>query len=130
MRADFIFEKTTKVFAFLSVAIVSLMGFLLLMESWPSIQQSGFLFLIKKVWDPVIHDYGALPFVYGTLVSSGLALIMAIPLSLGVAIFLSELAPYYLRRPIAFLVELLAAIPSVIYGLWGLFYLVPLLREK
>ena len=81
-----------------------------------------------SVWDPVADEYGALTFVYGTLVSSILALVIAVPLSLGVAIFLSELAPRWIEQPLSFLVELLAAIPSIVYGLWGIFVLVPWLR--
>jgi phosphate transport system permease protein len=84
--------------------------------------------LTSSEWDPVRGKFGALPFIYGTIVSSILALIIAVPLSLGVAIFLVEQAPRSLARPIAFLVELLAAIPSVVYGLWGIFVLAPFLR--
>ena len=80
-------------------------------------------------WDPVAESFGALPFIYGTLVSSLLALLIAVPLALGAAIFLAELAPFWIRPPIAFLVELLAAVPSVVYGLWGIFVLVPWLRD-
>jgi phosphate transport system permease protein len=80
-------------------------------------------------WDPVNGHFSALPFVYGTLVSSFLALLLAVPLAIGVAIFLTEMCPKASARPLAFLTELLAAIPSVIYGLWAVFVLVPLLRE-
>ncbi len=80
-------------------------------------------------WDPVNGHFSALPFIYGTLVSSFLALLMAVPLAIGVAVFLTEMCPQALRSPLAFMTELLAAIPSVIYGLWAVFVLVPLLRE-
>ena len=80
-------------------------------------------------WDPVNGHFSALPFIYGTLVSSFLALLMAVPLAIGVAVFLTEMCPRFLRGPLAFLTELLAAIPSIIYGLWAVFVLVPLLRE-
>ncbi len=88
----------------------------------------GLSFLASSAWDPNANQYGAAPAIYGTLVSSFLALAFATPLALGVAIFLSEFAPAWLQRPVAFLVDLLAAIPSVVYGLWGIFVLVPFLR--
>src|SRR6202042_1393604 len=86
-------------------------------------------FLTSTIWDPVHEKFGALPFVYGTVVSSLLALAIAVPVSLGLAIFLSDLAPERVRRPLGFVVELLAAVPSVVYGFWGIFVLVPFLRE-
>ena len=95
----------------------------------PSLTRFGAKFLWTSVWDPVAEVYGAAPMIFGTLVSSFLALLMAVPLALGVAIFLTEFAPRWMRQPVAFLVELLAAIPSVVYGLWGIFVLVPLLRS-
>ncbi len=93
-----------------------------------SIREFGFNFLIGSVWDPVKGEFGALPFIYGTVVSSLIAVLIATPLSIGVAVFLVEQAPRSLARPIAFLVELLAAIPSVVYGLWAIFVLAPFLR--
>lgn len=101
----------------------------LLVSAWPSIHKFGFSFIWTSVWDPVGEVYGAAPMIFGTLVSSLLALVIAVPLSLGVAIFLTEFAPKWLRQPVAFLVELLAAIPSVVYGLWGIYVLIPLLRD-
>jgi len=97
-------------------------------ESRVSISQFGFGFLSGTNWDPVRGEFGALAFVYGTVVSSLIALLIAVPLSLGIAIFLVEQAPRQLARPLAFVVELLAAIPSVVYGLWGIFVLAPFLR--
>lgn len=94
----------------------------------PSIRAFGLAFLYTSTWDPVAEVFGAVPFVYGTLVSSLLALLIAVPLGLGAAIYLAELAPQWIRAPVAFLVELVAAIPSVVYGLWGIFVLAPLLR--
>ncbi len=94
-----------------------------------SLAQFGFRFFVHTGWDPVSGDFGALPFIAGTLETSFLALAMAVPLALGVAVFLSELCPAKLRAPISFLTELLAAIPSVVYGLWGVFVLVPLMRD-
>jgi phosphate transport system permease protein len=93
-----------------------------------SIREFGFHFLIGSVWDPIKGEFGALPFIYGTIVSSVIGVLIATPLSIGVAVFLVEQAPRSLARPIAFLVELLAAIPSVVYGLWAIFVLAPFLR--
>jgi phosphate transport system permease protein len=101
----------------------------LVWESWEAIRAFGFAFLVTSHWDPVAGEFGALPFIYGTVVSSALALLIAVPLSLGAAIFLAELAPSWIRPPISFLIEMLAAVPSVVYGLWGIFVLVPWLRD-
>jgi len=103
---------------------------ILIMRSKPSLAQFGFSFFSRSAWDPVSGDFGALPFIVGTLETSLLALAMAVPLALGVAIFLSELCPQRLRASISFLTELLAAIPSVVYGLWAVFVLVPLMRDQ
>jgi phosphate transport system permease protein len=97
-------------------------------NSGPSIRAFGFSFLTSSSWAPIQGQFGALPFIYGTIVSSTLALLIAVPLSLGVAIFLVEQAPRRVARPVAFVVELLAAIPSVVFGLWGIFVLAPFLR--
>ena len=93
--------------------------------SWPAIRSFGAGFVTSTDWNPVLREFGALPFIYGTIVSSFLALVIALPLALGLAIFLTELAPRWLAAPVAFATELLAAIPSVVYGLWGIFVLVP-----
>src|SRR5262249_12679609 len=93
----------------------------------PAISKFGISFVGKQVWNPVKNDYGALPFIYGTLVSSFIALLLATPTAIAIAIFLTELAPGIVRRPVAILVELLAAIPSVILGLWGIIVLGPFL---
>ncbi|HET8734469.1 MAG TPA: phosphate ABC transporter permease subunit PstC, partial [Anaeromyxobacteraceae bacterium] len=89
----------------------------------------GLKFLVASDWDPVQEKFGALPFIYGTLVTSGLALLIALPVSVGLALFLSEMGPRALRVPVSYAIEVLAAIPSVVYGLWGLFVLVPWLRS-
>ena len=89
---------------------------------WPTFREHGVAFLFQSTWDPNAGQYGVLPAMYGTIVSSLLALLLAAPLALGVAVFLSEFAPTWLRTPVGFLVDLLAAIPSVIYGLWGIFF--------
>ena len=102
----------------------------LVTSAWPSIGRFRWAFLWTSVWDPVAEIYGAAPMIFGTLVSSFLALLLAVPLALGVAIFLTEFAPKWMRQSVAFLVELLAAIPSVVYGLWGIFVLIPFLREQ
>jgi phosphate transport system permease protein len=111
-------------------AIVIFIAAILIVRSKLSIAQFGFHFFTRSAWDPVNGDFGALPFIFGTLATSLLALAMAVPLALGVAVFLTELCPARLRAPISFLTELLAAIPSVVYGLWAVFVLVPLMRES
>ncbi|HYC50330.1 MAG TPA: phosphate ABC transporter permease subunit PstC [Gemmatimonadaceae bacterium] len=99
------------------------------LAGWPAMRQFGFSFLTSSEWDPVRGQFGAASAIFGTVVTSILALVIATPLALGVSIFLSEYAPRWLRQPVAFFVDLLAAIPSVVYGLWGIFVLIPLLRE-
>ncbi len=101
----------------------------LVLRSGPSWHAFGFKFFAGRDWDPVNEQFGALPFIYGTLVSSLLALIIAVPLSIGVAVFTTEMCPKALRGPLSFFVELLAAIPSVVYGLWAIFVLVPILSN-
>jgi phosphate transport system permease protein len=114
--------------ATLVLVIVVTMIVALAVKSRVSIAQFGFRFLSSTNWDPVKGEFGALAFIYGTVVSSLIALVIAVPLSLGIAVFLVEQAPRQLARPLAFVVELLAAIPSVVYGLWGIFVLAPFLR--
>jgi phosphate transport system permease protein len=111
-------------FAVLMLALVVA----LVIGAWPAIKRFGWRFLVDVDWDPVRESFGALPFIYGTLASSLLALVIAVPLGLGAAIYLAELAPPRARPPIGFLIELLAAVPSVVYGLWGIFVLAPWLR--
>jgi phosphate transport system permease protein len=110
--------------------IVGLIVWMLIVHSQLSIHTFGWRFFKDRGWDPVSGSFGALPFIYGTLVSSFLALLMAVPLSLAVAIFVLDVCPPRLRGPIAFLTELLAAIPSVVYGLWAVFVLVPIIRDQ
>ncbi len=115
-----------------ALAIPVLMGFLvyeLYTGAALAIDRYGLGFITGSTWDPVAEEFGAAPLIFGTLLSSVLALLIAVPLSLGVAIFLTEFAPQWLRQPVAFVIELLAAIPSVVYGLWGIFVLVPLLKK-
>ncbi len=110
--------------------IVLLIVFVLVRDSRLSLHAFGFKFFTGTVWDPVSGDFGALPFIYGTVVSSLLAVAMSVPLALLVAIFVLEVCPQVLRGPVSFLTELLAAIPSVVYGLWGVFVLVPIVRDQ
>ena len=128
-RGDIGFRVATGAFAVLVVAIVGAIGAVLVSESWLSIQKFGLGFWTTSTWDPVVGDFGALPFIWGTLYSSILALIIATPVALGIAIFIAELCPARLRMPLVFLTELLAAIPSIVYGLWGIFVLVPAVRQ-
>jgi phosphate transport system permease protein len=126
---DAIFRLALLVSVLLILAIIGLMIYQMAANSLLSLRHFGFSFLSGRTWNPVKGEFGALPFIYGTIVSSVIALIIAVPLSLGIAVFLVEQAPRRLSRPLAFLVELLAAIPSVVYGLWGIFVLAPVLRE-
>src|SRR5213075_892844 len=98
-------------------------------QSMLAISKFGFGFWKGTTWDPVSGDFGALPFIWGTLYSSLLALLISTPIALGIAIFISELSPKMLRQPLTYLTELLAAIPSIVYGLWGIFVLVPIVRK-
>ena len=127
--ADSTFAALMLVCALSIFAIVIFIASILVVRSKLSIHQFGFKFFAGSNWDPVSGDFGALPFIFGTLATSFLALLMAVPLALGVAVFLTELCPQRLRAPISFLTELLAAIPSVVYGLWAVFVLVPLVRD-
>ena len=126
---DAIFRVLMFLVAMFMVGIVIAMVVALSADSMLSIRQFGFGFLKGQQWDPVKGHFGALPFIYGTVTSSLIALLISVPLSLGIAIFLVEQAPHYISRPVGFLVELLAAIPSVVYGLWGIFVLAPFLRN-
>ena len=110
------------------IALVCGIGVTLAYQSMPSIQKFGLNFWRTEIWDPVAGEFGALPFIWGTLYSSVLALLIATPIALGIAIFISELCPAVLRQPLVFITELLAAIPSIVYGLWGIFVLVPAVR--
>jgi phosphate transport system permease protein len=127
---DLLFQRLLAGMAGMVLLITGAITISLTVAAWPAIERFGLRFLVTSTWNPVSGRFGALPFVYGTLVSSGIALMLAVPLGLGVAIFLSELAPRWLRVPVGFLVELLAAIPSVVYGLWGIFVLIPWVRTS
>src|SRR5512140_3381289 len=127
---DLVFKNLTMFFALLVFLLVFFMALEMYRQSGASIAKFGWGFITSTVWDPVQEEFGALPFIFGTLFSSLLALVIALPLGLGVAVFLSEIAPPWLERPVSFMVELLAAIPSIVYGLWGIFVLVPILRTS
>ncbi|MBI3783275.1 MAG: phosphate ABC transporter permease subunit PstC [Deltaproteobacteria bacterium] len=126
---DWLFRGLTALFAGCVIALLVGIFAILTWESTDAIRRFGIGFLTSTKWDPVFKEFGALAFIYGTLLSSALALLQAVPLSIGTAVFLSEIAPGWLRAPVSFLVELLATIPSVIYGLWGIFVLVPWMRS-
>lgn len=127
---DAIFRGLVFSAALLVLLIVGAMILALAVGSLPAMRQFGFSFLVSQQWNPRDSQFGALPFIYGTVASSAIALVIGVPVALGIAIFLVEQAPRYLARPITFLVELLAAIPSVVYGLWGIFVLAPFLRVQ
>ena len=128
MFADRVFRGVVLLCALAVLAMVGLIFFELVSQSRLSISKFGFKFLVKQIWDPVAEDFGALPFIYGTVVSSLVGLVIAVPLSVGTALFLTEICPLRIRAVLSLLVELLAAIPSVIYGLWGIFVLAPFIR--
>ena len=125
---DAVFRGLLFAAALLMLLIVAAMLFAFISKSRLSIGQFGFSFVTSTDWNPVKGEFGALPFIYGTVISSFIAILISLPLSLGIAIFLVEQAPVRLARPLGFLVELLASIPSVVYGLWGIFVLAPFLR--
>ena len=128
-HADTAFFYAMVACGFSVLAIVGLIVYELVTKSSLSWHAFGLKFFFRSEWDPVNDQYGALPFVYGTIVSSILALIIAVPLAVGVAVYITEMSPRWLRGALAFTTELLAAIPSVIYGLWAIFVLVPVLRQ-
>lgn len=128
--SDRTFYWVLQVMGWSMIALVFGIFLLLLKLSIPALQEFGLEFFITNDWNPPLDSYGALPFIYGTLLTSLMALLMATPVSIGVAVFLTELAPRRVSRAIGFLVEMLAAIPSVVYGLWGIFILAPLMQSE
>ncbi len=126
---DGIFGNLSLFFAVVLIALLIALVVILFIDAWPAIRQFGISFIGSSIWDPVRNIFGALPAIYGTLLSSVIALIIAVPISLGAAIFLVEISPAWLSGPASFLIEMLAAIPSVIIGLWGLYVLVPVIRN-
>jgi phosphate transport system permease protein len=128
MRRELGFRIGIGAFAVFLLVLVAAIGVELTRQSWLSIEKFGLSFWLTRTWDPVVGEFGALPFIWGTLYSSVLALLIATPIALGIAVFISELCPHWLRGPLTFLTELLAAIPSIVYGLWGIFVLAPAVR--
>lgn len=126
---DRVYGWMTTAFALAVPLLLGAIAWAVFRAGWPALHRFGISFFTESDWDPVNTKFGAAPALYGTIVSSAIAIILATPLAVGVAIFLSEFAPRRLRQPVAFLVDLLAAIPSVVYGLWGILVLVPFLRE-
>ncbi|MBS0366550.1 MAG: phosphate ABC transporter permease subunit PstC [Proteobacteria bacterium] len=124
-----LFRNATLTAALIVLALLGGVTVSLLVGAWPAFSHFKLAFLTREIWNPVTDEYGALAPVYGTLVTSVLALLLAIPVSFGIAIFLTELAPVWLKRPVGVAVELLAAVPSIIYGIWGLFVLAPILQQ-
>src|SRR3954453_11280992 len=126
-------DRIFKLVLTLAAVLIPILLAFLVYELWSgarlAVGRYGFDFITSSTWDPVAEEFGAFPLIFGTLVSSLIALLIAVPLSLGVAIYLTEFAPKAVRQPVAFLIGLLAAIPSVVYGLWGMFVLVPFLRK-
>ena len=129
MRGELGFRIAIGTVALLLVVLVAAIGVELTRQSWLSIQEFGLRFWTTSTWDPVTGDFGALPFIWGTLYSSILALLISTPIAIGIAVFTSELSPGWLKDPLIFVTELLAAIPSIVYGLWGIFVLVPFVRQ-
>jgi phosphate transport system permease protein len=125
--SDTLFRGTTRAFAVMVLLVLGLMIYETTITSLPAFSSEGLDFVTGQTWAPSQNRFEALPFVYGTLVTSAIAMLICVPISIGVALFLSELAPTRLRSPLAYLVDLLAAVPSVVYGLWGVLVLVPLL---
>ncbi len=126
---DSLFRNLTRLAAFGVLALLTAILFSLIVGSMPAIHAFGFGFLTSSDWDPVNDHFGALIPIIGTLVTSGIALLIAIPVSFGIALFLTELSPRVLRRPLGVAIELLAGIPSIIYGMWGLFVFAPLFAD-
>ncbi len=124
---DLLFRASSGAAGFAILALLTLIVLVLTFNALPSLRAFGPGFLTSTAWNPLRDEFGALPFIYGTLVTSALALLLGVPVSLGIAIFVAELSPASIRVPLTYVVELLAAIPSVVYGLWGIFVLVPVM---
>jgi phosphate transport system permease protein len=125
---DMAFHALTRAAALMVLALLSGVIIALIIGSVPALKAFGFGFIVSEVWNPVTEQFGALAPIYGTLVTSAIAMVIAVPVGLMIAFFLTELCPMWLRRPIAIAIELLAGIPSIIYGIWGLFVFAPFLQ--
>ena len=127
---DGVFRALTFIFALLVLLILSGVMVSLIIGAWPALRTFGFFsFIGTQVWDPVTQQFGALAAIYGTLVTSAIAMLIGIPVAFGVAVFITEISPIWLKRPLATMIELLAAIPSIIYGIWGLFVFAPFVQQ-
>ena len=126
---DAVFRGLTVFFATLVLVILGGVIVSLVYGAWPALQKFGFGFVVNGSWNPVTENFGALAPIYGTLVTSFIAMLIGIPVAFGVALFITELCPKWLKRPLGTMIELLAAIPSIIYGIWGLFVLAPFLQQ-
>jgi phosphate transport system permease protein len=124
---DRLFGWAAKAAALITLALLAGILLSLIVGAWPAIEKYGFSFLTRSVWDPVKNDYGGLVMIYGTLATSFIALVIAVPVSFGIALFLTELSPAWLKRPLGTAIELLAAVPSIVYGMWGLLVFGPIL---
>ena len=124
-----VFRSATLSAAILVLVILGGVALSLIVGAWPALHQFGFAFVTREVWNPVTDQYGALAPIYGTVVTSVIAMLLAVPTGFGIALFLTELCPSVLKRPIGVAVELLAAVPSIIFGIWGLFVLAPMLQR-
>src|ERR1700676_3974590 len=124
-----IFRAATLSAAILVLLILGGVAVSLLRGAWPALSHFGFSFVTREIWNPVTDQFGALAPIYGTVVSSLIAMLLAVPAGFGIALFLTELCPPLLKRPIGVAVELLAAVPSIIFGIWGLFVLAPVLQR-
>jgi phosphate transport system permease protein len=126
---DTAFHAMTMLFALLVLLILSGVIGALLVGALPALEHFGFGFVVADVWNPVTERFGALAPIYGTLVTSAIAMLIGVPMAFGIALFITELSPVWLKRPLATTIELLAAIPSIIYGIWGLFVLAPFVQD-
>lgn len=129
VAADAVFREVTRAAALLVLALAVAILLVLLVQAWPAFRQFGWHFFTGSEWDPSHQKFSALTSIFGTLVTSAIAMVIAVPVSFGIALFIAELAPAWLRRPVSTAVELLAAIPSIIYGMWGLFVFAPLFGQ-
>jgi phosphate transport system permease protein len=129
VRLDWAFRGVTRLFAVAVLVLVAAILVSLAVGAWPALDRFGPGFLVSSEWNPVTEQFGALVPIVGTLVTSLIAMLIAVPVSFGIALFITEMAPPWLKRPVGIAVELLAAVPSIIYGMWGLFVFAPLFSE-
>ncbi|MBY0412696.1 MAG: phosphate ABC transporter permease subunit PstC [Bdellovibrionales bacterium] len=127
---DAILFYVLRAISILVIAVLIGIIYVLAKSAWPAIKSNGFMFLFKKDWNPVEDQYGALPFIFGTVVTSLIALLIATPVSILIAIFITEYLPRSISKFISLLVEMVAAIPSIVFGLWGIFYLAPFVKNE